>query len=66
MLNKENCLSVSGAQSFRLEKGIIEFKTYCKQIHCTFKIYCDFECNLEGVEIYEGSYSKKISKTHSL
>ena len=62
MLNKENCLSVSGAQSLRLGKGIIEFKNYCKQIHCPFKIYCDFECNLEGVEIYEGSYSKKYQK----
>ena len=58
MLNKENCLSVSGAQSLRLGKGIIEFKNYCKQIHCPFKIYCDFECNLEGVEIYEGFYLK--------
>ena len=22
-------------------------------------MHCDFECNLEGVEIYEGFYSKK-------
>ena len=24
-----------------------------------FKIYADFECNLSGVECYEGSYTKK-------
>ena len=24
-----------------------------------FKIYADFECNLEDVKIYEGSYTKK-------
>ena len=57
--HKENCLSINGAQSVKLEKGIIEFKNYCRQIHCPFKIYCVFECNLEGVEIHEGSYSKK-------
>ena len=28
-------------------------------MHCPFKIFCDFECNLEGVKVYEGSYSKK-------
>ena len=57
--HKENFLSSNGAQSVKLEKGIIEFKNYCRQIHCPFKIYCDSECNLEGVEIYEGFYSKK-------
>ena len=31
-----------------------------------FKIYPDFESNLESVEIYEGSYSKKVSRSHSL
>ena len=57
--HKENCLSINGAQSVKLEKVIIDFKNYCRQTHCPFKIYCDFECNLEGVEICEGSYSKK-------
>ena len=27
-----------------------------------FKVYADFECNLESVESYEGSYSKKNIK----
>ena len=35
------------------------FKSYFKQIPVPFKIYAEFESNLEGVEIYEGSYSKK-------
>ena len=43
----------------RLEKGRIEFKNYFKQIPVPFKVYVDFECNLESVESYEGSYSKK-------
>ena len=37
----------------------IEFKNYFKHIPTPFKIYTDSESNLEGVEIYEGFYSKK-------
>ena len=50
---------MNSAQSVRLEKGTIEFKNYLKQIPVPFKIYVDFESNLVGVEIHEGSYSKK-------
>ena len=57
--HKENCLSINGKQSVILEKGIIEFENYFKQIPVPFKIYADFECNLRGVECYEGSYTKK-------
>ena len=57
--HKKVCLSINGAQSVRLEKGTIEFKNYFKQIPVPFKIYADFECNLRGVESYEGSYTKK-------
>ena len=56
--HKEVCLSINGAQSLRLEKGTIGFKTYFKQIPAPFKIDADFECDLEGAESYEGSYSK--------
>ena len=55
--HKEDCLSINGA---------IEFENYFKQIPVPFKIYADFECNLESVEVYEGSYAKKISWSHSL
>ena len=62
MGHKEDCLSINGAQSVKLGKWTIEFKNYLKQIPVPFKICADFESNLEGVEIYEGSYSKKYQK----
>ena len=57
--HKENGLSINGKQSVKLEKGIIQFINYFKQIPVPFKMYADFECNLRGVECYEGSYTKK-------
>ena len=54
--HKEVCLSINGAQSVRFEKGTIEFKNYFKQIPVPFKFYADFECNLNSVESYEGTY----------
>ena len=57
--HKEACLSINGEQSGKLRKRTIEFKNYFKQISVPFKIYADFECNLEGVQIYEGSEKKK-------
>ena len=50
--HKEVCLSINGAQSLRLEKGTINIK----QVSVPFKIYADFQCNLESVESYEGSH----------
>ena len=58
--HKEDCLSINGQQSVNLEEGIIEFKTYFKQLPVPFKIYADFECNLRDVEICKGSYTKNI------
>ena len=57
--HKEDCLSINGKQSVKLEKGTIEFKHYFKQIPVPFKIYADFERNL-GVESYEGSLEVKM------
>ena len=57
--HEEDCLSINGKQPVKLEEGIIEFENYFKQIPVPFKIYADFECNLRGVESYEGSYTKK-------
>ena len=45
--HKENCLSINGKQSVKLEEGIIKFENYFKQIPVPFKIYADFECNLK-------------------
>ena len=56
---KEDCLSINGVQSVKVEEGTIEFENYFKQIPVPFKIYADFECNLQSTEVYEGSYSKK-------
>ena len=57
--HEENCLSINGKQSVKLEKGIINFENYFKQIPVPFKTYADFECNLRGVKCYEGFYTKK-------
>ena len=46
-------------KSVRFEKGTIEFKNYSKQIPVPFKVYADFECILDSVESYEGSWTKK-------
>ena len=60
---KEICLSINGAQSVKLERGTIQFKNCFKQLPVPFKIYADFECNLQSVESYEGSYPKNIKIT---
>ena len=53
------CLKINGERAVKLEKGIIEFKNYFKQIPDLFKVYADFERILDSVESYEGSYTKK-------
>ena len=40
--HKEDCVSINGKQSINLERGIIEFKNYFKQLPVPFKIYADF------------------------
>ena len=35
--HKEDCLTINGKQSVKLEKGIIEFENYFKQIPVPFK-----------------------------
>ena len=60
---KENFLSINGKQSVKLEKEIIEFKNYFKQIPVCFKIYADFECNLRDAESNKGCYIKNIKIT---
>ena len=57
--HKENCLSINGKQSVKLEEGKTKFETYFKQILVPFKIYADFACNLKKVKCNEGSYTEK-------
>ena len=59
-MHKEDCLSINGTQSVDVEKGIIKFENYSKQLPVPFKIYADFECNLRDTEIYEDSCTKNI------
>ena len=56
-------MSINGKQSAKLEKGIIKFENYFKQIPVPFKIYADFECYLKSVERNEGSYTKNTKIT---
>ena len=60
--HKEDCLSINGVQSVNVEEGIIKFENYSKQLPVPFKIYVDFECNLQDTEIYEGFCTKKKKK----
>ena len=55
--HKKHCLSINDLQSVKLGKGTIEFKNYSK--------FVDFESNLESVEIYEGSCTKKYQSHNS-
>ena len=57
--HKEDCLSINGTQSVDVEEGIIKFEDYSEQLPVSFKIYADFECNLQDTKIYEGSSTKK-------
>ena len=58
--HKEDCLSIHGTQSVDVEEGIIKFENYSRQLPVPFKIYADFECNLQDTEIYEGSCTKNM------
>ena len=57
--HKEDCLNINGTESVDIEEGIIKFENYSRQLPVPFKIYADFECNLQDTEIYEGSCTKK-------
>ena len=46
-------------KSVDVEEGIIKFENVSKQLSVPFKIYADFECNLQDTGIYEGSCTKK-------
>ena len=46
--HKEDCLNINGVQFVGVEQGTIEFQNYFKQLAVPFKIYADFECNLES------------------
>ena len=41
--HKKDCLLLDGGQNVKLEKGVIEFKNFNRQIPVPFKFYVDFE-----------------------
>ena len=49
--HKEDCLVINREQKAKLESGFISFKNYSKQILVPSKIYVDFECILEKVNV---------------
>ena len=58
--HKEDCLSNNGVQSVKVEERTTKLENYFKEIPVSFKVYVDFECNLESSEVYEGSCTKNI------
>ena len=46
-------------QSVKLEKRLIKFENYFKQIPVPFKIYADLECNLKSLKCNKGFYTEK-------
>ena len=58
--HKEDCLTINGTQSVDVEERIIKSENYSRQLPVPFKIYADFECNLQDTEIYEISCTKNI------
>ena len=56
-------MSINGAQSVRFGKGTTEFKNYFEQIPVPFKLYADFECNLNSGESHGGFSRKNIKIT---
>ena len=47
---KEDCLSINGTQSVDLEEEIIKFENYSRQLPVLFKVYADFDCNLQDIK----------------
>ena len=68
--HKKDCLLINGGQNLKLEKGVIEFKNFNRQIPVPFKIYADFECLLKvrniGFDNHFFFLYEKISRPYSL
>ena len=62
--HKETCLKTNGKQAVKLRSGLIKFKNHVKQLTAPFKIYADFEWNLEKIHTNkrgnDASYTEKI------
>ena len=58
--HKEDCLNINGTESVDIEEGIIKFDNYSRQLPVLFKIYADFECNLQDTEFMKALAQKNI------
>ena len=47
--HKKTCLKINGEQAVKSRSGLIKFKNHFNQFALPFKIYADFECNLEKI-----------------
>ena len=56
-------LKINGEQIVKLRSSLAKFKNYFKQLALPFKIYADFECNVQRVRISDRgdntSYTEK-------
>ena len=61
--HNEVCLKINGEQIVKLRSSLAKFKNYFKQLALPFKIYADFECNVQRVRISDRgdntSYTEK-------
>ena len=42
MRHEEDCFTINGAQSIKVEEGTTEFENYFEQVPVPFKIYADW------------------------
>ena len=57
-------MKINGEQTVKLRSGSIKSKNHLKQITVTFKIYVDFECNLEKIHTNKRANYTFYTKTY--
>ena len=62
--HKETRLKINGRQTVKLRSGSIKFKNHFKELVAPFKIYPDFECNLEKNHTNERSNDTSYTKKY--
>ena len=48
--HEQTSLKINGEQTVKLKSGSIKYENHFKQLAVPFKIYADFEFNVEGVK----------------
>ena len=60
--HKKDCLLISKGQNIKLEKRVIEFKNFNRQISVSFKIYADFDAKIDACPIDNNLILKRNEK----